>query len=330
MLPEGCKMTQADIIAKAKQVLEIETQGVAALQDRIGDSFLQAVQLILDCNGRIVVTGMGKSGHIGHKLAATLASTGTPALFLHPAEGVHGDLGAVTEGDVLIALSYGGDTEELTAILPAIKRLGIPIIALCGRAESELARRADALLDISVEKEACPFNLAPTASTTAMLAMGDALAVVVMQSRRFTQDDYKRLHPAGRLGRLMLMTVGDLMRTGDMVASVKPDTPIMEVLFAITKARAGSANVLDEQGVLVGFIADGDIRRYLLSNPDGLQSKACDVMIRHPKTTTADQLATEALLLMEKPQIGELPVLDAAGRPLGVVMLKDLLRAGIV
>jgi arabinose-5-phosphate isomerase len=273
---------------------------------------------------------MGKSGHIGRKLAATLTSTGTPAIFLHPAEGVHGDLGIVTEGDVLIALSYGGDTDELTAILPAVKRLGVPIIAFCGRCDSELGRRAEVLLDVSVEKEACPLNMAPTASTTAMLALGDALAVALMEVRRFTVEDYQKLHPAGRLGRQMLLTVEELMRTGDSVAVVGATTPIQEVLFAITSAHAGMANIKDAKGKLLGILADGDIRRYLMTHPEGLKNPAKAAMVKNPKTAGPTQLATEALLVMEKHQIGEMPVLDAKGRLLGVLNLKDLLRAGIV
>jgi len=323
-------MEDASLLEQAKEVLEIEAGAIFGLKRRLDAQFLRAVQLILDCRGRIVITGIGKSGHIGRKFAATFASTGTPALFLHPAEGVHGDLGAVVEGDVLIALSYGGDTEELSAILPAIKRLGVPVIALCGRPDSELGQRAEALLDISVEREACPLNLAPTASTTAMLAMGDALAVVVMQARRFTKEDFQRLHPAGRLGRRMLLCAGDLMRTGDALATVNEETPMQEVLFAITSAHAGSASVVDEQGRLVGIITDGDIRRHLLANPKGLESPAREAMTKNPKTSTPAQLATEALLVMEKNQIGEMPVLDEQGRPIGVLNLKDLLRAGIV
>jgi arabinose-5-phosphate isomerase len=243
---------------------------------------------------------------------------------------VHGDLGIVTEGDVLIALSYGGDTDELTAILPAIKRLGVPIIAFCGRGESELGRRAEVLLDVSVEKEACPLNMAPTASTTAMLALGDALAVTLMEVRRFTVEDYQKLHPAGRLGRQMLLTVEELMRTGDSVAAVSAATPIQEVLFAITSAHAGMANIKDAKGKLLGILADGDIRRYLMTHPEGLKNPAKAAMVKNPKTVGPNQLATEALLVMEKYQIGEMPVLDAKGRLLGVLNLKDLLRAGIV
>jgi arabinose-5-phosphate isomerase len=323
-------MQEKELLNLAKQALETEANAIIGLQARLDASFARAVELILNCQGRIVVTGMGKSGHIGRKLAATLSSTGTPALFLHPAEGVHGDLGSMMEGDILIALSYGGDTGEISAILPAIKRLGVPIIAFCGRPDSELARRAEIMLDISVEKEACPFNLAPTASTAAMLALGDALAVVIMQARRFSQEDYKKLHPAGRLGRLMLLQAGDLMRTGDSLATVSANTPMQEVLFSITEAHAGSANVIDEGGKLLGIVTDGDIRRHMLSNPEGLKSPANAAMTKNPKTTIASQLATEALLIMEKNQIGEMPVVDDAGRPIGVLNLKDLLRAGIV
>jgi arabinose-5-phosphate isomerase len=330
--PKTSRKNQPDpkLLKKAREVLALESQAVAALQERLDKGFLKAVEIILGCAGRIVVTGMGKSGHIGRKLAATLTSTGTPSIFLHPAEGVHGDLGIVAEGDVLIALSYGGDTDELTAILPAIKRLGVPIIALCGRCESELGRRAEVLLDISVEKEACPLNMAPTASTTAMLAMGDALAVVLMEARRFTLEDYQKLHPAGRLGRQMLLSVEELMRTGDSVAVVDAATPIQEVLFAITSAHAGLANITDAKGKLLGILADGDIRRYLMTHPEGLKNPAQGAMVKNPKTAGPNQLATEALLVMEKYQIGEMPVLDPKGRLLGVLNLKDLLRAGIV
>lgn len=323
-------MTNDDLICKAQHVLELEARCVDALKAHLDENFIRAVQLILDCQGRVVVTGMGKSGHIGRKLAATLASTGTPALFLHPAEGVHGDLGAVVQSDVLVALSYGGDTEELSAILPAIKRLGVPIIALCGRLDSELGRHAEAVLDISVEREACPLNLAPTASTTAMLAMGDALAVVVMQARRFTKADYKRLHPAGRLGRMMLLSVGEIMRTGDAMATVHPDTPMQDVLFAITAAHAGSAFVVDSDGKLIGIITDGDIRRHMLADSNGLRSPAQAAMKTKPKTTIATKLATEEMLVMERNQISEMPVLDDCGQPIGLLHLKDLLRAGIV
>jgi len=322
--------TESDFLRQAREVLEIEARAVDALQARVDEQFARAVRLVLDCRGRIVVTGIGKSGHIGRKLAATLASTGSPALFLHPSEGVHGDLGAVVEGDLLIALSYGGDTEELTAILSAVKRLGVPIIAFCGRPDSELGRGADALLDISVEREACPLNMAPTASTTAMLAMADALAVVVMQARRFTEEEFQRLHPAGRLGRQMLLRAGDVMRVGDGLALAAEKTPLQEVLFVITSAHAGSACVVDPDGRLLGIVTDGDVRRHLLSNPQGLKSAAREAMTKNPKTTVPTQLAAEALLVMEKSQISEMPVLDEAGRPLGVLNLKDLLRAGIV
>ncbi len=301
------------------------------MADRLGDAFVAAVDLILAGQGRVVTTGMGKSGAIARKIAGTLASTGTPALFLHPAEGVHGDLGMVTMGDVLLALSNSGETEELTAILPAITRISVPIIALTGRGGSALARAAAVVLDTGVDREVCPFNLAPTTSTTAQLAMGDALAIAVMQRRRFTSEDYARLHPRGALGRRLLLTVGDIMRVGENLACVTPERPLKEVLFAITAAHAGAAAVVDAAGRLRGLITDGDIRRSLLADEGALHNPCGACMSAQPKTVTPERLAAETLQLMQgPPQIGEMPVLGADGRVLGMLNLKDLLRAGIV
>lgn len=298
---------------------------------RLDEAFVRAVDLLLACEGRVVTTGMGKSGAVARKIAGTLASTGTPALFLHPAEGVHGDLGMVSMGDVLLALSNSGDTEELNAILPAIARINVPIIALTGRPDSPLGRAAAAVLDTGVTREVCPFNLAPTTSTTAQIAMGDALAIAVMRCRRFSSEDYARLHPRGALGRRLLLTVGDVMRTGEGLAIVSPETLLHDVLFAVTRAHAGAAVVVDASHRLLGLITDGDLRRTLLADEDALHKPCSAHLNPSPRTITPEHLAAETLQLMQgPPQIGEMPVLDADGQVVGMLNLKDLLRAGIV
>jgi arabinose-5-phosphate isomerase len=320
-----------DTPALGREILHQEALALEAMAANLGDEFIRAVELLLACEGRVVITGMGKSGAVGRKIAGTLASTGTPALFLHPAEGVHGDLGMVAVGDVLLALSNSGETDELTAILPAIARIAVPIIALTGRPDSSLGRAAAVVLNTGVAREVCPFNLAPTTSTTAQIAMGDALAVAVMRCRRFTTADYARLHPHGALGRRLLLTVGDIMRTGENVAYVAPEDELKDVLFAITRAHAGAAVVADPTGRLLGLITDGDIRRSLLADEEALH-KPCGVHVtRLPKTVVADCLAAETLQAMQgPPQIGEMPVVDEDGVVVGVLMLKDLLQAGIV
>lgn len=329
--PAAC-FDRTECLARTREVLLVEAEAVRALADRLGDDFLRAVELVLTSQGRVVVTGVGKSGAVGRKIAGTLASTGTPSLFLHPAEGVHGDLGMVVRGDVLLALSYSGATDELLAIIPAMKRIAVPIIAMTAGAESQLARYADCVLDVQVEREACPLNLAPTASTTAMLALGDALAVAAMCARRFTSEDYARLHPAGSLGRRLLLTAGDLMRTGDACASVTETTRVRDVLFAITAAHAGAAIVVDAAGRLAGIITDGDIRRGLLADADCLERTASDVMTRTPRQCAPDDLAAACLESMRSTArgIAEMPVVDPEGHPLGMLNLKDLLQAGIL
>jgi arabinose-5-phosphate isomerase len=319
-------------LAKAKEVLALEAEAVAMLAQRVGEELVQAISLILSASGRVVVTGVGKSGAVGRKLAATFASTGTPALFLHPSEGVHGDLGMVVRGDVLLALSYSGATDELLAILPAMKRINVPLIAMTGRPSSQLARHAECVLNVAVAREACPFNLAPTASTTAMLALGDALAVATMCARRFTADDYARLHPSGSLGRRLLLTAGDVMRTGEACAHVPETARVREVLFAITAAHAGAAIVTTPEGFLAGLITDGDIRRRLLQDSDCLTRAAAEVMTTSPRTCRQEELAIACLETMQQTArgIGEMPVVDQEGRPLGMLNLKDLLRAGLV
>jgi len=322
-------MDLSEALRKAKDAIAIEASSVEALAERIDDSFAQAVELILDCSGRVVVTGMGKSGAIGRKLAATLASTGTPSLFLHPAEGLHGDLGMVAAGDVLIVLSQSGWTNEVSAIISAMKRIGVPIIAFTGRLHSPLADQAQVTINVSVEREACPLGLAPTASTTAQLAMGDALAVAVMTARRFSREDFAALHPGGQLGHEAGKSVADLMRTNEDVAAVAEDGILRDALFAITKAHAGAAAVLDADRRLVGIITDGDIRRALLEDAQALSRRAGEVMTRDPKIAGPEEPAIEALRLMKEYKIGDMPVLDTDRRPVGMLNLKDMLDLGM-
>ena len=316
---------------RAIETLKAEGQAVLALCDRLDSSFTQAVELILNCRGRLVITGMGKSGAIGKKLAGTFSSTGTPSLFLHPAEGIHGDLGMVTPNDVVLALSNSGESEEIVNILPAIARIGVSMIAMVGRANSSLSAYAAVVLDASVECEACPLGLAPTTSTTAQLALGDALALAVMEARQFTKEDYALFHPGGALGRRLLLRVSDVMRSGSAMAIVQTDVILRDVLFAITNAGAGAATVVDSEGKLLGIITDGDVRRALIKDDKALYKRADEIMVSSPKTITPERLATEGLHAMEAPprQIGEMPVVED-GKPVGMLMLKDLVAAGIV
>jgi arabinose-5-phosphate isomerase len=316
--------------ALAQEVFRLEAAAILRLTERLGDAFERAVQLLLQCQGHVVITGMGKSGAIGKKIAATLSSTGTPALFLHPAEGIHGDLGAVTGRDVVLMLSYSGETDELLTILPALKRLGVPLIVMTGNLQSTLANAADVVLDVSVEREACPLNLAPTASAAAMLAMGDALALAVMTLRRFTPDDFARLHPGGTLGRRLLLRVRDVMRTGERLAVIHVSEPTKSAFAAITKARAGACVVVDDDGKLCGIVTDGDLRRALLRDVNLFHAPVTEVMTKTPKVIHPDALATEALRLMQTHQIDDLPVVDEGRRPVGMVDVQDLLRVGIV
>lgn len=302
-----------------------------ALCNRLDSSFAYAVELVLNCKGRLVVTGMGKSGAIGRKLAGTFSSTGTPSLFLHPAEGIHGDLGMVTGADVVLALSNSGESEEIANILPAIGRIGAKMIAMVGRPESTLGSCADVVLDTSVECEACPLGLAPTTSTTVQLALGDALALAVMEARRFTREDYALFHPGGALGRKLLLRVSDIMRSGNEMAVVKSDVILRDILFVITRAGAGAACVVDDDGKLMGIITDGDVRRALLQDEKALSKIASEIMVPNPRTISPERLATEGLRMMEGPpkQIGEMPVVEN-DKPVGMLMLKDLVSAGIV
>jgi arabinose-5-phosphate isomerase len=321
-------------IEQAKKVLRIEAEAIAALADRIDDSFDKAVQMILNCEGRVVVTGMGKSGLIGKKIAATLASTGTPALFLHPAEGIHGDLGMVTRGDTVIALSNSGETDELSRMLPSLKRLGIGIIALTGNVDSTLAKNSDVVINVGVKEEACPLGLAPTASTTAALAMGDALAVALLDKRGFKEEDFACFHPGGALGKKLLLRVQDLMHTGDDVPVVTETTLIKDAIFVISSKKMGVTAVVNTSGKLVGVISDGDLRRWMekteKTGENLLTKKALDIMTANPKVANRESLAAEAVSLMERYSITCLIVTDNSTKPEGVIHLHDLLKAGVV
>jgi len=321
-------------IEQAKKVLRIEADAIARLIDRLDENFDRAVDLIMNCTGRVVVTGMGKSGHIANKIAATLASTGTPALFLHPAEGIHGDLGMVTKGDLVIALSNSGETDELSRMLPSLKRIGIKIIALTGNLDSTLARNSDVGIYVGVKEEACPLGLAPTASTTATLAMGDALAVVLLNRKGFREEDFACFHPGGSLGKRLLLRVRDIMHTGDAIPKVSVDTLIKDAIYEISSKKMGVTAVLDPAGKLLGVISDGDLRRWMerteKTGENLLSKKAREIMTKDPKVIAKDALAAEAMAIMENSSITCLMILDADSRPEGVIHLHDLLKAGVV
>ena len=321
------------IIQQARQALAIEAAAIEALIPRINGQFSIAVNMILQNPGRVIVTGMGKSGLIGRKIAATLTSTGTPAFFLHPAEGIHGDLGMVTGEDIVIALSYSGETAELISIIPTLKRIGARLIVLCGREASSLVQNADVFLDVAVEKEACPLGLAPTASTTAALAMGDALAVALLSARNFTPEDFALCHPGGALGRKLLLTVEAVMHSGEDNPVVTMDKTVKEALFVITAKGLGATAVIEDDGRLAGIITDGDIRRGLEKGHEFLDKPVGALMTKRPCTITKEKLAAHALHLMEKNQprpITVLPVVDDAQHAIGMIHLTDLLRQGVV
>ncbi len=319
------------MIETAKRVLQIEADAVLALRSRIDGAFSQAVQMILNCQGKVVVTGMGKSGLICQKIAATMASTGTPTFFLHPAEGIHGDLGMLSKGDTVIAVSYSGETEEVNRILPVIKRMGLPLIAMSGNPQSTLGIAGDVHLDISVAEEACPLGLAPTASTTATLAMGDALAVALLDSRGFKVEDFALFHPGGALGKRLLLRVEDLMHVGDEIPLVAQETLLRDALFEITSKKLGITGVVDPQGVLVGVFTDGDLRRIMQLGLEGLQQPIQQVMATEPKRILRQNLAAKALQIMEAHSITSLFVFaDDQEIPVGIVHLHDLLKSGVV
>lgn len=320
------------MIDTAKKVLQIEADAVLALQLRIDGAFTRAVELILACKGRVVVTGMGKSGLICQKIAATMSSTGTPTLFLHPAEGIHGDLGMMTKTDVVIAISNSGETEELCRILPVIKRMGLPLISMSGNPQSTLAQAGDVHLDISVAEEACPLGLAPTASTTATLAMGDALAVVLLEERGFKAEDFALFHPGGALGKRLLLRVEDMMHSGDDVPLVGPEVLLRDALFEITSKQLGVTGIVDAGKNLIGVFTDGDLRRVMAQGLDTLQQPISEVMSCSPKRILRRNLAAKALQIMETHSITSLFVFDGEESqiPIGVVHLHDLLKAGVV
>ncbi|MBI5739494.1 MAG: KpsF/GutQ family sugar-phosphate isomerase [Nitrospirae bacterium] len=320
-----------DIIQHAKNILKIESDAVGALIDRIDENFVQAIEILSSCESKVVVTGMGKSGIIGRKIAATLASTGTPAFFLNPAEGSHGDVGVVSKGDVVLAISNSGETEEIIRLLPTFKRMDIRIIAMTGNPKSALSKTADVSLDVSVKEEACPMGLAPTASTTASLAMGDALAITLLSRKGFTEEDFAFFHPGGNLGKKLLLTVEDLMHTGSAVPLAHADTLMKDAIMEISSKRMGITAVTGDDGKLLGVITDGDLRRGLEKwGAKFFSLKARDVMTHRPKTITTNVLAARAVAIMEKYSITVLMAVDEEDNIKGVIHLHDLLKAGIV
>jgi arabinose-5-phosphate isomerase len=329
--PEAAPAVDADrVMTLARATFEIAAQALLDLREQQGSAFVDAVRLILGSRGRVVVMGMGKSGHVGRKIAATLASTGTPALFVHPAEASHGDLGMVTSGDVLLAISNSGESDEIAAILPAIKRLGVPMIAMSGKSESTLALHADVVLSSAVSQEACPLNLAPTTSTTAQMVLGDALAVALLDCRGFREEDFARSHPGGALGRKLLTHVRDVMRTGDQVPCVAAETGLIETMREMTRKGLGATAVGDAQGRVLGIFTDGDLRRMIEAGRDLRDLRAADVMHPAPKVVRDDALAVEAADLMESHRITSVLVVDAQGTLVGALNSNDLMRAKVI
>lgn len=318
------------LLARARATFDIEADAVRGLKTRIGAGFVEAVRRILEVRGRVVVMGMGKSGHVGRKIAATLASTGTPAMFVHPAEASHGDLGMIQAVDLVIAISNSGESNELAAILPVVKRQGVPLIAITGGPDSMLARHADIVLDSGVEKEACPLNLAPTASTTAQMAMGDALAVALLDARGFGAEDFARSHPGGALGRKLLTLVGDLMRTGDEVPRIPPTATFSALMREMSVKGLGAAAVVSDEGRALGIFTDGDLRRLVETGADLRALTAAEVMHRDPRTVRADALGVEAAELMEQHRVNSLLVVDVDGRLTGALTINDLMRAKVI
>ena len=317
------------IIQRGKKVVKTEAEAVRALEDRIDEHFEKAVDLLLNCKGRVIVTGMGKSGIIAKKIASTLTSTGTAAFFLHPADGVHGDLGAVLKEDVVICISKSGNTEEILQLLPLFKRQGISIIVMTGNMDSGLAKRSDVVLDVSVKEEACHYDLVPTSSTTATLVMGDALALVLFQERGLSIEDFAQFHPGGDIGKRLLLQVDDVMRTGEDIAKVNMDVPLSQAILEITSKRLGATCVMDGDGKLVGIITDGDLRRLMERRQDIWALKAKDVMTEKPKCVPFGVLAAKALHVMEEYSVNQLIIVDKKMDPVGMVHIHDLLKAGI-
>lgn len=324
------KISDDELLALAGKVIDIEARAVETMSQRLDESFVAACNLCLDTAGRVVVTGMGKSGHVSNKIAATLASTGTPAFFMHPAEASHGDLGMITSQDTLLAISYSGETAEVVTILPVVKRMGAQLISMTGNANSTMAQAADVHLDISVAEEACPLNLAPTASTTATLAMGDALAVALLESRGFTKEDFARSHPSGSLGKRLLLRVSDVMHTGSRVPAVKSDVTLRDGLMEMSAKGLGMTAIIDDDDHIKGIFTDGDLRRTLDSGVDIHKTMLRDVMHTDCKTTSADVLAAEALHILEENKITSLLVVDDGNRLVGALNIHDLFREGLM
>ena len=317
-------------INKAKEVLRIEASAIQDLIKRIDKNFEKAVNIILKTRGYVIVTGMGKPGFIAQKISATLSSTGTPSLYLHPAEALHGDLGRVTKKDCIIAISNSGETEEIIRLLPIIKKIGATLIAMAGNTASTLAKNSDCVLDVSIEKEACPLGLAPTTSTTVMLAMGDALSVAVQDKKGFKIERFALYHPGGNLGKRLLLKVSDIMRTGNANPIAHEDDLVRDVLLKITVARAGSASIVDKKGALKGIFTDGDLRRHLREEGDITRKKIKEVMTKTPVAVTNDTMAIDALGILQSKKIDEVPVVDKNGKSVGLLDVQDLLKAGLV
>lgn len=324
------KLSGSKNIRKAKEVLKIEAKAILGLTKKIDKNFDRIINFLAKSKGRVILTGMGKAGFIAQKISATLSSTGTPSLYLHPAEALHGDLGRVIKEDVLIAFSNSGETEEIIKLLPVIKKIGSRLIAVVGNTKSTLAKNADYALDTSVKKEACSLGLAPTASTTAMLAMGDALSVALLDRKGFREKDFALYHPAGALGKRLILKVEDIMRTGNANPIVREDARVKDVLLKITKARAGSASVVNTKGVLTGIFTDGDLRRHLDGKVNIVNKKIKDIMTKSPVTIRKERLAAEAFQILRSKKIDEIPVVDKKGKPAGLLDVQDILKAGLV
>src|SRR3989338_1772285 len=318
------------ILKKAREVLQVESDAIRDLGKKLDAHFSRAVNLIIKCKGRVIVTGMGKTGIIGRKIASTLSSTGTPSLWMHSAEAVHGDLGQVTRNDIVIVLSNSGETEETKRLLPLVKKIRSKIISITGNRQSTLAKYSDIVLDVTVKEEGCPLGLAPMASTTATLALGDALAACLIVRRKFRKEDFAFYHPGGTLGRKLLLKVGDIMRQGSHFAKVKDSMVVRNVLLAITQARCGSACVVDKKGRCIGIFTDGDLRRHLKTDTMILRRKVSDVMTKHPQTVNTEKLAVEALTILQERKIDELPVVNGKGKLVGLLDVQDVLKAGLV
>lgn len=320
-------------VKRAREIIDLEIEGLRKVRDNLNPGFSEAIDLIIDATrsgGKVIVTGVGKNLHVGEKISATLASTGTTSVILNPTQAMHGDLGIVSQGDIVLALSYSGESEELLALIPLIRRFHVKVVALTGVMESTLARLSDVVIPVTVDREACPFNMAPTTSTTATLAVGDALAMVLIEARGFKMEDYAKLHPGGAIGRALLLKVADIMRKGDRLASVASGSKVKDAILAMTRARTGSAGIVDDGGRLVGIFTDGDLRRRLPDNPGLMEATVDGFMTRHPVTVAESCLAVDVLRIFEKHNIDDLPVVDALGRLVGAVDIQDLPKLKIM